>query len=146
MELREIESIVEMMTRNDLAEFDLEREGFRIRIRRGAERPAVVTAAPAPNPAQAAAAPAETPADPAAGTFEIPAPMVGTFYRASSPDSPPYVQVGQEVTEETVVCIIEAMKVMNEIKAETRGVITDILTENGTPVDFGKPLFRLKAP
>ena len=70
--------------------------------------------------------------------------MVGTFYRASSPDSAPYVQPGQEINEESVVCIIEAMKVMNEIKAEVEGVVAEVLVENGTPVQFGQPLFRVK--
>jgi acetyl-CoA carboxylase biotin carboxyl carrier protein len=75
---------------------------------------------------------------------EIVSPMVGTFYRAPSPDSAPYVKEGQEVLEETVVCIIEAMKVMNEIKAEVRGAITEVLVENGTAVQYGQPLFRVK--
>jgi acetyl-CoA carboxylase biotin carboxyl carrier protein len=70
--------------------------------------------------------------------------MVGTFYRSPSPDSPPYIEVGASVTADTVVCIIEAMKVMNEIKAEVSGVITDVLAESGKPVEFGKPLFRVK--
>jgi acetyl-CoA carboxylase biotin carboxyl carrier protein len=70
--------------------------------------------------------------------------MVGTFYRAPSPDSAPYVEVGQAVAEETIVCIIEAMKVMNEIKAEVKGTITEVLVENGTAVQFGQPLFRVK--
>ena len=70
--------------------------------------------------------------------------MVGTFYAAPSPDSPPYVTVGQEVTEDTVVCIIEAMKVMNEIKAEVRGVIAEVVADSGKPVQFGQPLFRVK--
>ena len=70
--------------------------------------------------------------------------MVGTFYSAASPESPPYVTVGQEVSEETVVCIIEAMKVMNEIKAECRGIVAEIVAENGKPVQFGQPLFRVK--
>ncbi|MBV9672994.1 MAG: acetyl-CoA carboxylase biotin carboxyl carrier protein, partial [Verrucomicrobia bacterium] len=75
---------------------------------------------------------------------EIISPMVGTFYRAPSPDSAPYVQVGQEIMEETVVCLIEAMKVMNEIKAEVSGVVVEVLAENGIPVQFGQPLFRVK--
>jgi acetyl-CoA carboxylase biotin carboxyl carrier protein len=75
---------------------------------------------------------------------EIMSPMVGTFYRASSPDSAPYVEVGQEINEESLVCIIEAMKVMNEIKAEIKGVVVEILVENGTPVQFGQPLLRVK--
>jgi acetyl-CoA carboxylase biotin carboxyl carrier protein len=75
---------------------------------------------------------------------EIVSPMVGTFYRAGSPESPPFVDVGKEVTEETVVCIIEAMKVMNEIKAETKGVIAEIVAESGRPVQFGQVLFRVR--
>ena len=70
--------------------------------------------------------------------------MVGTFYGSASPDSPPYVTIGQEVTEDTVVCIIEAMKVMNEIKAETRGIIAEVAAENGKPVQYGQALFRLR--
>jgi acetyl-CoA carboxylase biotin carboxyl carrier protein len=75
---------------------------------------------------------------------EIVSPMVGTFYRAASPDGPPFVEVGKPVTEETVVCIIEAMKVMNEIKAETSGVIAEVLAENGKPVQFGQALFKVR--
>ena len=82
----------------------------------------------------------ETPAD----YKEVVSPMVGTFYRAPSPDSAPYVKEGQEVAEESVVCIIEAMKVMNEIKAEVKGVVTEVLVENGAAVQFGQPLFRVK--
>ncbi len=142
MELKEIETIVEMMAKNGLAEFDLEREGFRIRIRRDSGCPTAPPAAlmatpPAPGPAPALPPP---PTD----TRDITSPMVGTFYRAPSPDATPYVEVGQQVTEDTVVCIIEAMKVMNEIKAELRGVISEVLAENGRPVDFGKPLFRVR--
>ena len=70
--------------------------------------------------------------------------MVGTFYRSPSPDAPPYVEIGQEVDPETVVCIIEAMKVMNEIKAEAKGVITQVMVENAKPVEFGQPLFKLR--
>ena len=71
--------------------------------------------------------------------------MVGTFYRSASPDAPPYVEVGQEVTEDTVVCIIEAMKVMNEIKAEVRGIVTDVMIDNARPVEFGQKLFAVRA-
>lgn len=143
MELSEIESIVDLMTKNGLAEFDLEREGFHIRIRRDPVRPAgppaISTAVPA------AAGPAALPQPPAPSeTRDILSPMVGTFYRSPSPDAAAYAEIGQQVTEDTVVCIIEAMKVMNEIKAELRGVITEVLAENGKSVDFGKPLFRLR--
>jgi acetyl-CoA carboxylase biotin carboxyl carrier protein len=151
LELKEIKAIIELMKKNDLAVLKLEKEGFKLELE--AQRPAapIVTAAPA-TPATVvapiAASPAPGPAlTPAAGPRrewrEIVSPMVGTFYRAPSPESAPYVQVGQDVDEETVVCIIEAMKVMNEIKAEMRGVITEVLVENGTPVQFGQPLFRV---
>jgi acetyl-CoA carboxylase biotin carboxyl carrier protein len=97
--------------------------------------PAAVTA-PAP--------PSATAITPASNVSQIVSPMVGTFYRSPSPDSAPYIDAGQEVTEETVVCIIEAMKVMNEIKAETTGIIVEVLAQNGKPVDFGKPLFSVR--
>lgn len=142
MELGEIESIVDLMTKNGLAEFDLEREGFHIRIRRDATKPAS-TSQPPPL-AQSSEPPATPQPAPDPTTRDILSPMVGTLYRSPSPEAPPYVEIGQAVTEDTVVCIIEAMKVMNEIKAETRGIIADILAENGKPVDFGKPLFRVK--
>jgi len=145
MELKDIEAIIELMARNGLAEFDLEREGSRIRIRRDPQRssaaPVVSATASYPVPPVPPSPPqSPVPAD----TRDIVSPMVGTFYRAPSPDAPNYIEVGQQVSEDTVVCIIEAMKVMNEIKAETRGVITDALAENGRPVDFGKPLFRVR--
>ncbi|HPA20858.1 MAG TPA: acetyl-CoA carboxylase biotin carboxyl carrier protein [Verrucomicrobiae bacterium] len=145
MELKDIEAIIELMAKNGLAEFDLEREGSRIRIRREVDRPPAVpmvaVAAPqATAPSHAPPPPPEAPTD----SRDILSPMVGTFYRAPSPDAPNYIEIGQQVTEDTVVCIIEAMKVMNEIKAETRGFITEALAENGRPVDFGKPLFRIR--
>ena len=90
----------------------------------------------------ATSAPAAPPTG--AATKEITSPMVGTFYRAASPESPPFVDVGQEVNEDTVVCIIEAMKVMNEIKAEVSGVIAEVVAENGKPVQFGQALFRVR--
>ena len=104
--------------------------------------PPLPAAVPAPPDAPAAAAP--QPAGPP--LEEILSPMVGTFYTAPSPDNPSYVQVGQEVTEEDVVCIIEAMKVMNEIKAEVRGKVVEILASNGDPVEFGQVLFRVQLP
>jgi acetyl-CoA carboxylase biotin carboxyl carrier protein len=95
-------------------------------------QPAPGTALPAP---PTAAANAE---------LEIKSPMIGTFYRAPSPEAASYIEVGSEVSPETVVCIIEAMKVMNEIKAEARGVITQVMVENAKPVEFGQPLFKLR--
>jgi acetyl-CoA carboxylase, biotin carboxyl carrier protein len=150
LDLDDIKAIIDLMKQNDLAVFKLEREGFKLELE--AQRPvAPVIAATAVPPS---AIPTQTvPANVtgSSGTGEeksklkeIVSPMVGTFYRAPSPDSAPYVQPGQEINEEAVVCIIEAMKVMNEIKAEVRGVIVEVLVENGTPVQFGQPLFRVK--
>ena len=150
MDLDDIKAIIDLMKQNDLAVFKLEREGFKLELE--AQRPvAPVIAAAAVPPA---AIPTQTVPANVTGSSgigeeksklkEIVSPMVGTFYRAPSPDSAPYVQPGQEINEESVVCIIEAMKVMNEIKAEVRGVIAEVLVENGTPVQFGQPLFRVK--
>ena len=137
------------MKKNDLSVFEMEKDGFRLKLQKGAgeqtvfSSPAQVAPAPAANGPAATAAPAPEAA--AASTFkDIVSPMVGTFYRAGSPETPAFVDVGKEVSEETVVCIIEAMKVMNEIKAETKGVIAEIVAENGKPVQFGQVLFRVK--
>jgi acetyl-CoA carboxylase biotin carboxyl carrier protein len=154
LELKDIRAIIDLMKKNDLAVFKLEKDGFKIELE--AHRPPaplvsafpghpVPPAAPSPGyptPAQSASQAAGTGTQ--AGGKEIISPMVGTFYRAPSPDSAPYVEVGQVIAEETVVCIIEAMKVMNEIKAEVKGTITEVLVENGTAVQFGQPLFRVK--
>ena len=150
MDLDDIKAIIDLMKQNDLAVFKLEREGFKLELE--AQRPvAPVIAAAAMPPATIATqtVPANVTGSSGVGEEksklkEIVSPMVGTFYRAPSPDSAPYVQPDQEINEESVVCIIEAMKVMNEIKAEVRGVIVEVLVENGTPVQFGQPLFRVK--
>src|SRR5436190_2106840 len=137
------------MRKNDLSVFEMEKDGFRLKLQKGAgdqtvfSQPAPATAAPPSAPAAS-----ETPAPPApeqtSALKDIVSPMVGTFYRAGSPETPAFVDVGKEVSEETVVCIIEAMKVMNEIKAETKGVIAEIVAENGKPVQFGQVLFRVR--
>ncbi len=153
MDIKDIKTLIDMMRKNDLSTFKMEKEGFKITLKRGGDDHTIVTTlapgqtqlAPAPaNPApNALAAPA--PSEPAAPALrEITSPMVGTFYTAASPDSPAFIQVGQSVTPDTVVCIIEAMKVMNEIKAEATGVIAEICLENGKPVQFGQALFKLK--
>ena len=151
MDIKEIKELIALMRRNDLSEFEMETEGFRIKLKKGFDP--VITTTPvhyAPPPAETAPPTPGTPAPPAAGAAakppgrEITSPMVGTFYSSASPEASPYVEEGTEVTEDTVVCIIEAMKVMNEIKADARGVIAEILAENGKPVQYGQSLFRLR--
>ncbi len=147
MDLKDIKAIVDLMEKNGLTAFEMEKGGFRIALSKGAVAGPAVSYAPAPvaaAPAAAASAPAADPATPAASGKEIASPMVGTFYSAPSPESPPFVKVGQKVTPDTVVAIIEAMKVMNEIKAEVSGTITEVAAENGQPVQFGQALFRYK--
>ena len=139
------------MKKHDLSVFEIEKEGFRLKLQRGASAPQATMVAPAvaASPAKAGSTGAE-PSPPAAKPIEsvsmkeIVSPMVGTFYRAASPDASPFVEVGKPVTEESVVCIIEAMKVMNEIKAETSGVIAEVLADNGKPVQFGQALFKVR--
>ena len=139
------------MRKNDLSVFKMEKEGFKITLKKGTDfQPVITTSQPVAFQAAVPAAAtvtsgAETPAptkDP--NIREITSPMVGTFYASQSPESPPFVTVGQEVTEDTVVCIMEAMKVMNEIKAEVRGVIVEVVAENGKPVQYGQVLFKVR--
>jgi len=147
MDIKDIKRIVELMKNNDLTEFSIKDEGFELAMKRGSDEPQVVYAAApmAPSaavPAPAAAAPAAPQAaDENDGLIEIPSPIVGTFYRKPSPDADNFAEVGMEVTEDTVVCIVEAMKVMNEIKAEVRGVIKKILVDDASAVQYGQPLF-----
>ena len=140
------------MRKNDLSVFKMEKEGFKLTLKKGTDfQPVITTAAHAAFPAAvpqaatipAAGAPAAAPKE-TSNLREITSPMVGTFYASASPESPAYVNVGQEVTEDTVVCILEAMKVMNEIKAEVRGVIAEVIAENGKPVQFGQALFKVR--
>ncbi len=153
MDIKEIKQIIELMNENELTHFHLERDGNKVKITKGADlaarQQALAAVQPvAPAPAAAAPAAAESTDDAAAlpaGEVEITSPMVGTFYRATDPESDAFADIGSEVGEETTVCIIEAMKVMNEITAEVKGTITQILVENGTPVQFGEPLFRVKS-
>jgi acetyl-CoA carboxylase biotin carboxyl carrier protein len=150
-DIKETKSIIDLMKKHDLSVFEMEKEGFRLKLQRGASAPQATIVAPASaaGPAKAGAAGAEQPAPVAKAIESVPmkeivSPMVGTFYRAASPDAPPFVEVGKPVTEDTVVCIIEAMKVMNEIKAEISGVIAEVLADNGKPVQFGQALFKVK--
>ena len=151
MDFEEIRNLVKLMGDYNLTEVKIESDNCNICFKRGDDRaPAAVipvAAAPAAIPAAApvAPAPAAAPAaTPAAPVKTIDSPLVGTFYRAASPDAKPFAQVGDTVNADTVLCIIEAMKVMNEIKAEKSGVIKEILLENGQPVEFGQPMFVLE--
>ncbi|MGB0582750.1 MAG: acetyl-CoA carboxylase biotin carboxyl carrier protein [Limisphaerales bacterium] len=148
MDLKDIKAIIDLMKKNSINEFELEKDQFKIKLRRELQSKAapatpvtVIEAPAAAAPAQAAPAAAAAPAN---DGVEIKSPMIGTFYRSPSPDAGPYVEVGSEVGPDTVVCIIEAMKVMNEIKAEQRGVITSMLVENGNPVEFGQALYKIR--
>jgi len=153
MDLDEIKQIIELMEENNLAEFEMEKEGFRIAMRKSQpivvnSQPAVSVMAPQVEQAQSQTGAETGKALEAAKDDDkyetILSPMVGTYYAAPSPDSEPYVKVGDEVDTESVVCILEAMKVMNEIKAEVKGRITDILVENTEPVEYGQPLFKVE--
>lgn len=154
MDLKEIRKIVELMNEHGLTLFDMSKDGFQLKLRKGQDLDSLrgllgslPAAAPAcaPAPVAAAAAPA-APAStaPAADGEAITSPMVGTFYRKPGPDSPAFVNVGDAVSEGQTLCIIEAMKVMNEIKAEKSGTITAILVNDASPVQFGDALFRIK--
>ncbi len=149
------------MKRSDLTAFEVEEEGFKIKIKRGGDSAPIAGSRPVPQtylelspvevtrnvtPAANTARPV-TPIVPAAdeaGIVYVKSPMVGTFYRASSPESKAFAELGAKATETTVVCIIEAMKIMNEIQAEVRGTVIEILVENGQPVEYGQRLFKLK--
>jgi acetyl-CoA carboxylase biotin carboxyl carrier protein len=153
-DVKKVRRLVELMKEHDLAEIDLRQGEQRIRLRRGAEP--VVTAggaasfaplAPSPAPAALAAGPAPAAASPPsedAGLQVIKSPMVGTFYTSANPESPAFVKVGDHVGMDSIVCIIEAMKVFNEIPAEVSGQIAAVLVENGAPVEFGQPLFKVQ--
>jgi acetyl-CoA carboxylase biotin carboxyl carrier protein len=147
VDLKEIRKIVELMNEHELSYFHLEEEGVNLKLKKGADIVQVAQAAmPAAPAAAAPAAPVgggdASPAAPAGD--EITAPMVGTYYSASSPDAPAFVAVGDTISEGQTLCIIEAMKVMNEIKAETSGTISAIVAKDGEPVQFGDALFRLQ--
>jgi acetyl-CoA carboxylase biotin carboxyl carrier protein len=147
MDMEEIKRLVQLMVDNDLSELDITDGDKKISLKRGGPGPVSLIAAPvaAPVAAPAAGAPAAAPAPvPAANLVDIKSPMVGTFYAAPSPDSDPYVTVGSMINEESAVCIVEAMKVMNEIKAECSGAIAEICVRNAQPVEYGQVLFRVR--
>ncbi|HTY45582.1 MAG TPA: acetyl-CoA carboxylase biotin carboxyl carrier protein [Patescibacteria group bacterium] len=148
MNVKEIREMINLMNENGLVELEIEKEGMRIRLKKGSGYPDVSSGGQiviekerlipeAPRVPQALEAAEKA----AAKTVEIKAPMVGTFYRAPSPESPAYVEVGQVIEPGQVICIIEAMKLMNEIKAEARAKVVEIIVENAEPVEFGQPMF-----
>ncbi|MDX2186604.1 MAG: acetyl-CoA carboxylase biotin carboxyl carrier protein [Opitutaceae bacterium] len=157
MDLKQIKQIIDLMKRSELSEFAIEEEGFKLKIRRGPTGFPVVSntlasaapfipateAAPVSAGAPILAAPATAGGD-EAGVIYVKSPMVGTFYRSPSPESKPFAEAGTKVTETSVVCIIEAMKIMNEIQAEVKGTVVEVLVENGQPVEYGQRLFKLK--
>ncbi|PIQ84541.1 MAG: acetyl-CoA carboxylase, biotin carboxyl carrier protein [Candidatus Omnitrophica bacterium CG11_big_fil_rev_8_21_14_0_20_63_9] len=139
---RLIEEMLQLMESRGLVELEMEHQGLRIRLKKASSSPApqvVEYIAGLPQPAASAAAKAAAAEE--SHRIVIKSPMVGTFYRSPAPDAPPFVEVGQDLDNGQVVCIIEAMKLMNEIKAEVDGRISEILVENGSPVEFGQPLF-----
>ncbi|CAM4508331.1 MAG: acetyl-CoA carboxylase biotin carboxyl carrier protein [Paenibacillus macerans] len=156
--LNEIKELIELVDKTSIQEVEIENEGARLCIRKPGKseivqvQPQLAAAAPQNVPAALAVAPAVNepaaqpakPAENAANLHTIASPMVGTFYRSSSPDAQPYVNIGDKVGEKTTVCIIEAMKLMNELEAEVKGEIIDILVENGQLVEYGQPLFLVK--
>src|SRR5213593_1865376 len=153
VDLKDIKAIIDLMKKNSISEFELERQDFKIRLKRGGagggsgpgyeESPSIYAPAgsvPVGNVTPLVVAHGSA----AASELDIKAPMIGTFYRAPSPEAGNYIEVGSEVNADTVVCIIEAMKVMNEIKAEVKGMVTQILVENAKPVEFGQPMFKIR--
>lgn len=157
MDLKELKELIELIAEKGFAEFELEREGLRLRISRFKEPP-LLSAQPAKEaavavnyqgpPSATAAAPVATePMDapaPDSSLHIITSPIVGTFFRSPSPESDPFVRLGDRVEADTVVCIIEAMKLMNEIQAEVTGEVAKVFVENGQPVEYGQPLFGVK--
>jgi len=160
LDLKQIKQIIDLMKRSELTEFAVEEEGFKLKIRRGANGlplvssssrgsaapfvPAEINSTP-PMPVQSVPVnPGAVPAADEPGITYIKSPMVGTFYRSPSPDTKPFLEVGSKVEETTIICIIEAMKIMNEIQAETKGTVLELLVDNGQPVEYGQRLFKLK--
>ena len=143
MNIKEIKEMIQLMNENNLTELELEKDGLKIRLKKNAsgfvEQSIVYESRPGSSSRAASAKPAPAVAKPV-----IKSPMVGTFYAAPAPDAQAFVQVGSQIEVGQVICIIEAMKLMNEIKSEVRGKVAEILVNNGDPVEFGQPLFTLE--
>lgn len=136
MNLQEIKELLQMVDTTQIAELEIEQGGFRIKIRRFSETALPIAVEPEPVP--------EAKPTPPANVVEVVAPMVGTFYRAPAPDAEPYVKLGKTIEPGQVLCIIEAMKMMNEVESECRGKVVEILVEDGAPVEYGQPLMRVQ--
>jgi acetyl-CoA carboxylase biotin carboxyl carrier protein len=151
VDLKDIKAIIDLMKKNSITEFELEQENSKLRLKRGLnggsqaiQSDDIVPISPLPLAISPSAPIVSVPLAANTGEIDIKSPMIGTFYRSPSPEAASYVDSGTSVGLETVVCIIEAMKVMNEIKAEVKGVITQVLVENGKPVEFGQPLYKVR--
>jgi len=158
LELKDIKELIALMRKNDLSVFKMEKDGFKITLKRGSDyQPIIAASTPVALPAgvsapipvapisESAGSPAAQSAEPKQENFkEIVSPMVGTFYASPSPEAGPYVSVGATIAEGTVVCIVEAMKVMNEIKSEISGTIVEVVAESGKSVQYGQVLFRVR--
>jgi acetyl-CoA carboxylase biotin carboxyl carrier protein len=148
MNIKEIKEMINLMNENGLVELEIEKDDMRIRLKRITSNPQELSGSVIIErqriSEELSKETKETPKEPQVKTIEIRAPMVGTFYRAPSPEAPPYVEVAQTIEPGQVICIIEAMKLMNEIKAEIRGKIIEILVENAEPVEFAQPMFLIE--
>jgi len=149
MDLAYLENLIKLFESSTLTELEIDEEGSRVTLGRAKEQPAMFAmpqmgSYPMPPQQAAPAQPATTAAAPSANTHEVKSPIVGTFYRSPAPDADPYIQVGQQVENGTTLCIIEAMKLMNEIESDAAGKVVKILVENGQPVEYGQPLFVLE--
>jgi acetyl-CoA carboxylase biotin carboxyl carrier protein len=161
LDLKQIKQIIELMKRSELTEFAVEEEGFKLKIRRGTNGLPVVSTSKGSNPPFVPMENGAPPTIPSPapihsslstppmavdepGITYVKSPMVGTFYKSPSPESKPYVDIGTKIEDNTLVCIIEAMKIMNEIQAEVKGTVVEVLIENGQPVEYGQKLFKLR--
>ena len=150
MNLKELKELIELIQQSEIAELELEKSGVKVRIKKerySLPRPPIIEEVPSapsvPEEVQQPQAPAAPAAVPA-GWLTLTAPVVGTFYRSPAPDTDPYVEAGSVVTKGQIICVIEAMKLMNEIESEWDGKIVEILVENAQPVEYGEPLFRIE--
>ena len=152
VDFKDIKSIVDLMKKNAISEFELEKEDFKIKLRRSPNGSSPYTEEiqvqkylpPAASSSEVIPPKPASTAPPELESNEVKSPMIGTFYRAPSPEAASFIEVGDPVEPDTVICIIEAMKVMNEIKAEMKGVVTAVLVENARPVEFGQPILRIR--